>query len=99
MNRTIAFAMVLAGLLMVGFAHAHPGGMSPKDGCHKHKAAGERHWHIEGTAKRGGICKGGKQIGNCAAMLDAYDAERRDRHGSWEAEGMKARAALDCLRS
>ena len=39
-----------------GIAFAHPGGLSPKDGCHKQKSAGERHWHIEGTRDRGGVC-------------------------------------------
>ena len=42
---------------------AHAGGMA-KDGCHKHKAAGERHWHEEGTAERGGECvkSGGRTV-------------------------------------
>ena len=35
---------------------AHAGQLSPKDSCHKHKAAGERHWHKEGTTERGGPC-------------------------------------------
>ena len=39
-----------------GIAFSHPGGLSPKDGCHKQKSAGERHWHIEGTRDRGGVC-------------------------------------------
>ena len=34
---------------------AHSGGMAA-DGCHKHKAADERHWHVGGTAERGGEC-------------------------------------------
>ena len=37
-------------------AWAHPGQLSPKDDCHRHKAAGERHWHTNGTAERGGEC-------------------------------------------
>ena len=35
---------------------AHAGQLSPKDGCHNHKAAGERHWHEDGTSERGGPC-------------------------------------------
>lgn len=35
---------------------AHAGQLSPKDSCHRHKAAGERHWHKEDTAHRGGPC-------------------------------------------
>lgn len=35
---------------------AHAGQLSPKDDCHRHKAAGERHWHKKGTAERGGPC-------------------------------------------
>ena len=37
-------------------AGAHSGGLSPRDGCHKHKAAGERRWHLDGSAERGGEC-------------------------------------------
>ena len=40
----------------IGEAQAHSGQLSPKDGCHKHKAAKERHWHVDGTATRGGEC-------------------------------------------
>ena len=39
-----------------GEAQAHSGQLSPKDGCHRDKAAGERHWHIDGSATRGGEC-------------------------------------------
>ena len=35
---------------------AHAGQLSPKDNCHKHKAAKERHWHREGSSERGGPC-------------------------------------------
>jgi len=35
---------------------AHEGQLSPKDHCHRHKAASERHWHLEGTTDRGGPC-------------------------------------------
>ena len=35
---------------------AHAGQLSPKDDCHRHKAAGERHWHLEDTSTRGGPC-------------------------------------------
>ncbi len=35
---------------------AHAGQLSPKDGCHNHKAAGERHWHEDGTSDRAGPC-------------------------------------------
>ena len=38
------------------FQFAHAGQLSPKDNCHKHKAAGERHWHREDSAERGGPC-------------------------------------------
>ena len=51
-----AFAAVLALAAAPGEAHAHSGQLSPTDGCHKHKAAGERHWHVDGTATRGGAC-------------------------------------------
>lgn len=35
---------------------AHAGQLSPKDNCHRHKAAGERHWHFADTKTRGGPC-------------------------------------------
>ncbi len=35
---------------------AHSGQLSPKDDCHNHKKAGERHWHRDGTSERGGPC-------------------------------------------
>ncbi len=35
---------------------AHAGQLSPKDDCHRHKAAGERHWHKDESATRGGPC-------------------------------------------
>ena len=35
---------------------AHAGQLSSKDDCHRHKAAGERHWHKDGTSERGGPC-------------------------------------------
>ena len=35
---------------------AHAGQLSPKDDCHRHKAAGERHWHLLNTNERGGPC-------------------------------------------
>ena len=35
---------------------AHNGQLSPKDQCHRHRKANERHWHLKGTTKRGGPC-------------------------------------------
>ena len=77
----------------IGEAQAHSAQLSPKDGCHKHKAAGERHWHIDGTATRGGECV--KQDGiayraierpsgpsdECEHMLKWLAAERTNRSG------------------
>ena len=51
---------------------AHAGGMAG-DGCHKHKAVGERHWHEEGTAKRGGRCY--KSEGRTVKVQTAVAAE------------------------
>ena len=54
--------LAIAAVALIGLAAlptdagAHSGGLSPKDGCHKHKAAGERHWHLDGSAERGGEC-------------------------------------------
>ena len=52
----------------IGDAQAHSGQLSPKDGCHRHKAAGERHWHQDGTATRGGACI--KQDGTTYRVLE-----------------------------
>lgn len=50
-----AFALLGALAIGAGGALAHPGGLA-KDGCHKDNAAGERHWHVDGTTERGGEC-------------------------------------------
>ncbi|MDE0203207.1 MAG: hypothetical protein OXK73_12325 [Rhodospirillaceae bacterium] len=47
---------------------AHAGQLSPKDGCHKQKSAGERHWHVAGSAERGGECI--KRDGKTVYMLE-----------------------------
>ena len=47
---------VLVGIALLSpAAFGHSGGLA-KDGCHKMKAAGERHWHHAGTKNRGGVC-------------------------------------------
>lgn len=51
----VFLAIVFMLGVAVGSANAHPGGLA-KDGCHKMKAVGERHWHIEGTRERAGEC-------------------------------------------
>lgn len=62
-------AVALFGLAAVpADALAHSGQLSPKDGCHKHKAAQERHWHKDGTAARGGACI--KQDGTTYRVLE-----------------------------
>lgn len=40
----------------VTFVVAHAGQLSTRDGCHKSKDEGRRHWHLEGTQKAGGAC-------------------------------------------
>ena len=58
----MAFCLLGVGISVPGslaageLVLAHAGGLSPKDDCHRDKAAGERHWHIEGTSERGGEC-------------------------------------------
>ena len=52
--------MVSAVALGVSFAlqspaAAHPGGLA-KDGCHRDRAGGIRHWHFEGTRDLAGAC-------------------------------------------
>ena len=57
MKRCAAKALaVLTVLLATGsLVLAHPG-MLAKDGCHNDNRAGERHWHVTGTAERAGAC-------------------------------------------
>jgi len=65
-----AAGFIVLGALAIAIgsaAHAHPGGLA-KDGCHKDNAAGERHWHIDGTADRGGECV--KRDGHTFKMPD-----------------------------
>ena len=66
--RRIVLSAAMAVAVALGAAAApdawsHPGGLA-SDGCHKHKAAGERHWHVDGTAERGGVCvkEGGRTV-------------------------------------
>lgn len=60
MRQFLSVLIALVAILPVA-AMGHPGGMSPKDGCHRDKKAGERHWHAQG-AERGGPCIDGKQV-------------------------------------
>ena len=92
-----AIAALLTFGIMTGSVVAHPGGMSPKDNCHKSKALQERHWHQEGTAKRGGVCKDGVQVGNCQAVVNEYMKVRKYRFSSYKDEALAARKAADCL--
>ena len=89
----------------IGEAHAHSGQLSPKDGCHKHKAAGERHWHQDGTAKRGGECVKRDGIAYrvlevdapwdvCASQWNALEY----RLGAWSGVSKRAADLLGCLR-
>ena len=82
---------------------AHSGGMSPKDNCHRHKKAKERHWHIEGTAKRGGPCvkaPDGKTIrltghALCGAERAAFARDKSDGYGvNWKRH---AEALKECI--
>ena len=74
-----------AGEIAARFQLAHAGQLSPKDQCHKHKAAGERHWHIGEGIERGGPCvkSGGETFhfgknALCKAQrLELAKAERR----------------------
>lgn len=77
----LAFALAMAAItaLAVGVvtfspeADAHSGGLA-KDGCHRDKAAGERHFHFEGTRDVAGTClkEDGKtvKIPNVPALTD-----------------------------
>ena len=92
-----AAGFALASLLWTVGVMAHPGGISPKDGCHKDNKAGERHWHLPDGAERGGECVDGVQIGNCTAVRDTYWKERNHRLGKWVDEALAARAFIDCI--
>lgn len=50
----LAFGIGIA-MAMVANANAHSG-MVAKDGCHRDKARGERHWHYDGGRERAGQC-------------------------------------------
>lgn len=82
---------------------AHSGGMSPKDNCHRHKKAKERHWHIEGSTKRGGPCvkaPDGKTIrltehALCGAERAAFARDKSDGYGvNWQGH---AEALKECI--
>ena len=82
---------------------AHSGQLSPKDDCHKHKAAGERHWHLDGTNERGGPCVkvDGETVqfrGNalCAEERAAMYRDRDSWLADWRAH---AEALKKCIQS
>ena len=83
------------------FQIAHAGQLSPKDGCHKHKAAKERHWHKKGTSERGGPCV--KVDGKTYKLFrHALCAEARVKlvraKDRWDGDYKGAAAALkDCI--
>ena len=80
---------------------AHSGGLA-KDGCHRDKAAGERHWHKKGSRERGGPCvkAGGKSYqldGNrqCARERIALARDEVDGWGvAWQRHAKALRACI-----
>lgn len=52
----VAIGAIALTLWNIHEAQAHPGGLA-KDGCHNDKAAGELHYHVEGTSERAGLCE------------------------------------------
>ena len=86
--RTLLAACIALGSLAV---HAHPGGMA-QDGCHRHKAAQERHWHLEGTSERGGEC-----ISRDGATVQVAPPERQIE--TLEAQLADERAVSEELRA
>ena len=84
-------ALALFGLAALpGDGQAHNGQLSPKDGCHKHKAAGERHWHKPESAERGGACL--KQGGITYRVLE-LEAEPAPPALPWEVCALEWNAA------
>ena len=101
-SKKIGRIVAIAGLVLIAaiFAYqadAHNGGMSKKDDCHNDRKAGERHWHIDGTKERGGICVDGVKIGDCEAEKQSYFVCRNDRWCSWQSEAETARQYIDCF--
>ena len=86
--RTLLAACIALGSMAV---HAHPGGMA-EDGCHRHRAAAERHWHLEGTSERGGEC-----IERDGATVQVAPAERQIE--TLEAQLADEREVADELRA
>ena len=74
----VALGMILA---TASAALAHSGGLA-KDGCHRDRAAGERHFHFEDTTDVAGTCikEDGKtvRIPNVPATQDALMRLRAD---------------------
>ena len=84
-------AVALFGLAALpADALAHNGQLSPKDGCHRHKAASERHWHKPQTAERGGVCF--KQ-GDIAYRVLEVEAEPAPPALPWEVCALEWNAA------
>ena len=87
----IAVTALVALGSCIGSAHAHPGGMA-QDGCRHDRAAGERHWHLEGTSERGGEC-----ISRDGATVQVAPPERQIE--TLEVQLADERAVLDELRA
>lgn len=83
------------------FQFAHAGQLSPKDKCHKHKAAGERHWHKQDSADRGGPCvkvKGQSYRLTNHAICAAARVELVEAKEGWGSDYKRVAEALkDCI--
>ena len=82
---------------------AHSGGLSIKDNCHNDRDAGERHWHRDGTAERGGECivRDGRTVKvQPEVAVDAAELENlRLRVEAAHTEAAGLRRTIDDLRA
>ena len=106
MKKFAARTLVLFTLFLTActLAFAHPGGLA-RDGCHRDNAAGERHWHLEGTADRAGECikvdGGARQMPSCPACEpETIEVVREVKHVNVQAfEAALARVLADIDRT
>ena len=90
---------IILGMTLPG-AIAHPGGLAA-DGCHKHKAAGERHFHFDGTSERGGECvqRDGRTIQVAPPEARIAELRNAERAARSQLAAVKAEAGRDVRRA
>ena len=97
---------LFVAMMLGSLAWAHPGGISPTDGCHNDNKVGERHWHWSESTIRGGPCIDGEQLivipsartaPDCAFEVEEWSYINESLDYSWQETAEAAEVAIQCL--